>query len=167
MTTTSPLDLSIPADEPVIRFTRFVRAPRGLVFAAFTEAEHLRRWWGPSILENVVCEVDLRVGGGYRIVQRAPDGQEFGFHGEYLEIDAPRRVVSTFVFEGAPDHPAVETVVLEETAGGTMVRAETRHDSLSSRDAHVASGMEPGLRESYERLDALLEARAGLGTAPA
>jgi uncharacterized protein YndB with AHSA1/START domain len=150
------LDLQIPPEEPVIRYSRLLRAPRDLVFRVFTEPEHLRRWWGPSILENVVCEIDLRVGGGYRIVQRAPDGQEFAFRGEYLELDPPRRVVSTFVFEGAPDHEAVETLVLEEIDGGTMVYAETRHDSLTSRDAHVASGMEVGLRESHDRLDQLL-----------
>lgn len=153
-----PLDLDVPADEPVIRYSRFLRAPRELVFRVFTEPEHLRRWWGPRVLENVVCEVDLRVGGGYRIVQRAPDGQEFAFHGRYRELDPPRRVVSTFVFEGAPDHPAVETLVLEEADGGTLIHVETRHDSLSSRDAHVASGMEAGLRESHERLDDVLAA---------
>jgi uncharacterized protein YndB with AHSA1/START domain len=154
--TAARLELSIPADEPVIRFERFVRAPRPLVFTAMTKPEHLRKWWGPRILENVVCEIDLRVGGGYRIVQRAPDGQEFGFHGEYREIDPPHRVVSTFVFDGAPDQVAVETVTLDEVDGGTMLRGETRHASLTAWDAHVASGMESGLRESYQRLDALL-----------
>jgi uncharacterized protein YndB with AHSA1/START domain len=130
------------------------------VFRVFTEPERLRNWWGPRVLQNVVCEVDLRVGGGYRIVQRAPDRQEFAFRGEYRELDPPRRVVSTFVFEGAPDHQAVETLVLEEADGGTMIHVETRHDSLASRDAHVASGMEVGLRESHERLDDLLAAGA-------
>ena len=85
--TTTQLVIETPADTPEIRTRRFVKAPPALVFEAWTTAEHLREWWGPRNLQIVLCEVDLRVGGGYRIVHRAPDGQEFGFHGDYREID--------------------------------------------------------------------------------
>lgn len=154
--TTTQLEIRTPADEPVIHTKRFVAAPPALVFDAWTKAEHLRNWWGPRRLEIVECDVDLRVGGGYRIVHRAPDGQEFGFHGEYREIDPPKRLVSTFVFEGMPDHEAVETLTLEEVEGGTMVHGLTVHASLEARDGHVASGMESGMRETFERLDELV-----------
>lgn len=159
---TQTLELDIPPDSPTILIRRFVKAPPELVFTAMTEPRHLRRWWGPRNLELVVCEVDLRVGGGYRFVHRAPDGSEFGFHGSYRELDPPRRVVQTFVYEGAPDHPAVETMELQPVEGGTLLVATSVHDSVASRDAHVASGMEAGMRETYERLDELL---AGLAPA--
>jgi len=149
------LTLDIPTDEPVIRFERFVAAPPELVFRAMTEAEHLPHWWGPRGTRMRACEIDLRVGGSYRFVLAA--GQdEAAFHGTYREIDPPRRVVQTLVYEGAPDHEAVETMTLEAVPGGTLLRGETRHASLGARDDHVASGMEGGMRETYERLDELL-----------
>jgi len=61
--TTTGIELSVPTDEPVIRYRRFVKAPPELMFAMWTEPEHLRNWWGPRELELVLCEVDLRVGG--------------------------------------------------------------------------------------------------------
>ena len=75
--------------EPVITYRRFVPAPPELVFEAWTKPEHLTQWLGPAYLELSVCEIDLRVGGAYRFVHRAPDGTEHGFHGEYLEVVRP------------------------------------------------------------------------------
>ena len=103
---------------------------------------------GPRRLEIVECESDLRVGGAWRIVQRAPDGMEFAFHGEFRELEPPHRRVATFVFEGAPEHEAVETLVLGAVEGGTMLTQSTRHDSVEARDMHVAAGMEGGILES-------------------
>jgi hypothetical protein len=88
MTTHTPsIDLDVPAGEPVIRFNRFVAAPPDLVFRMFTEPEHLRRWWGPRYLELVVCDVDLRAGGPFRFVSRAPDGGEHPFSGEFVAVE--------------------------------------------------------------------------------
>jgi uncharacterized protein YndB with AHSA1/START domain len=155
MTTKTALQIDAPADQPVIRTTRFLAAPPELVFEAWTEPDHLRKWWGPRSLEIVVCEVDLRVGGPWHMVHRAPDGKEFGFHGEYREIDRPNRLVATWVFEGVPDEEAVETMTFEAVDGGTMARGTSRYSSIEARDAQLASGMESGMVESYERLDEL------------
>lgn len=159
MTAPNPqtLELEVPADEPVIRFQRFFAAPRDLLFRVMTAPEHMRHWWGPRSMELVSAEVDLRVGGAYRLVQRAPDGQEFVFRGEYREIDAPRRVVQTSVFEGWPGAESVDTMEFEGVEGGTLCRGEVRHSSVENRDGHVNSGMEPGMRETYERLDELVQ----------
>ena len=135
---------------------RVVEAPRELVWDLFTKPEHLKRWWGPRVLTLVVCEVDLRVGGSYRFVQRAPDGQEFGFRGVYREISRPERIVNTFVFELLPDHEALQTLVLEDQGDKTLVHTTTLHQSVADRDAHLASGMEPGMRDTYARLDELI-----------
>ena len=130
---------------------------RALVFDAFTKPEHLRRWLGPHALTWVVCESDLRVGGGYRWVQRGPDGQEYTFHGTFKEIARPERIVRTFVFEAFWDDEALETLTLEERGGKTTATTLTVHKTIRARDAHLASGrMEAGMTEGYERLDGLL-----------
>jgi uncharacterized protein YndB with AHSA1/START domain len=159
-TTNAETEITTPPGEPVIHIRRFLQAPPQLVYRACTECDMLRRWWGPRRLEVAECDVDLRVGGAWRIVHRAPDGMEFGFHGVFLELDPPHRRVSTFVYEGAPDAEATETFVLEEVDGGTLLTATTVHSSVAARDMHVASGMEEGIVDSYLRMDELF---AGLG----
>jgi uncharacterized protein YndB with AHSA1/START domain len=154
--TSAKTEMTIPPGEPTITIRRFFNAPPATVYRACTDPECLRRWFGPRRLENIESTADLRVGGTWRIVQRAPDGTEFAFHGEFLDLDPPSRRVATFVFEGAPEHEAVETMVLEPKEGGTMLTTTTRHDSVEARDMHVASGMEEGARESIERLDELV-----------
>ena len=156
--TNTETEITTPAGEPIIEVRRFFSAPPELVYRACTESEYLRRWWGPRRLEVSECEMDLRVDGSWRIVHRAPDGAEFAFHGEFLELEPPRRRVATFVYEGAPEHEAVETLVLEATEGGTMLTSTTRHSSVEARDMHVASGMEEGIVDSNERLAELLAA---------
>ena len=86
-------------------------APRDLVFRACTEPDLVARWWGPRYLTNIVKEHDARPGGSWRIVQRAPDGTEHGFHGVFHLIEPPSRIVRTFEYEGAPGHVVLEHVV--------------------------------------------------------
>jgi uncharacterized protein YndB with AHSA1/START domain len=148
-----PLTIEVPPDEPLIVWRRFVQAPPHVVFDAWTRPEHLRNWWGPRWLELLVCEVDLRVGGGYRFVQRAPDGAEHSFHGTYLEIDPPRRLVTTFVYEGGRGHEAVDAIDFEPVTGGTLLHGRSEHDSIDARDAHVEAGMEEGMADALTRLD--------------
>jgi uncharacterized protein YndB with AHSA1/START domain len=135
---------------------RIVDAPRALVFEAFTKCEHLKRWMGPASLTMVSCETDLRVGGRYRFVFRAPDGSEVGFSGEFREIARPERVVRTFVFEPMPDKEALETLTLEEHDGKTTITTLTMHKTVEDRDGHVRSGVDKGMTEGYARLDELL-----------
>ena len=154
--TTKETEIETPAGEPVIRVRRFFKAPPELVYKACTEADYIRRWMGPRHLEVSECQVDQRVGGTWRLVHRAPDGAEFVFYGELLELDPPRRRVGTFVWEGAPEDEAVETMELEAVEGGTLLTTTMVHSSVAARDMHVANGMEGGVVESYERLDELV-----------
>jgi uncharacterized protein YndB with AHSA1/START domain len=149
-------EIVTPPGEPVIHIRRFFNAPPELVYRALTEPEYIRRWFGPQRLEVTLCEADLRVGGTWRVIQCAPDGTEFAFHGEFLELDPPRKRVGTFVWEGAPDHVATETFVCEPAEGGTMVTTTMVHDSVEARDMHVANGMEGGIIVSHLRVDELL-----------
>ena len=150
--------LEIIAEPGKTSFTtrRVVDAPRALVFEAFTKCEHLERWMGPSSVTMVSCESDLRAGGRYRFVFRAPDGNEVGFSGEFREVTPPERVVRTFVFEPIPDAAALETLELEEHDGRTTIKTTTVHKTVENRDGHVQSGLDKGMAEGYARLDELL-----------
>jgi uncharacterized protein YndB with AHSA1/START domain len=139
-----------------IALTRVFDAPRDLVFEAHTSCEHMSQWWGPRKYEMVSCEIDFRPGGTWRIVHRGPDGEEYGFHGEYREIVRPERIVWTFEFDGFPGQVTVETLTLEEHNGKTTVTGTSLFDTAEARDQMLQSGMESGASESYERLDEYL-----------
>ncbi len=151
------LTLALP-DERTMRIVREFDAPAEAVFEAFSNPEHVRRWWGCAAFDMPTCEIDFRPGGSWRFVQRSSVGEEFPFRGEYREIDRPHRLVQTFTYdvEGARDHPAVETYTFEERGGRTLLVNTLVHDSAESRDGHLHSGMESGARESLDRLETLL-----------
>lgn len=159
----SPLEMTVPAGEPVIEYRRLLAAPPELVFRVFTEPEHLVHWRGPRELRMVACEIDLRAGGRYRYVHRAPDGGEHAFRGEYLEVRPPHRLVSTFEYEGAPGAVATETVFFQPAGEGMLVISRSVLPSLEARDLYLASGAERGLTDSFHRLDAHLAGAAREG----
>jgi uncharacterized protein YndB with AHSA1/START domain len=149
-------DVSTPSDQE-IRMVRVFNAPRALVFEAMTRPEHIVRWWG-RLGEGYsvpVCEVDLRVGGRWRFVNRHPKG-EAAFHGEYLEIDPPARVVFTEIFEEFPDSPSVVTSELVEEGRRTRLIATVRYPSQTVRDIVLGTGMAKGAGISYDRLEDLV-----------
>lgn len=133
--------------------SRIFEAPRELVFEVCTQPRHMSQWWGPRRLSLPVCEMEARAGGRYRFVQRDEDGNEYGFSGEFKEIVAPERVVMTQVYDPYPDHPMLVSLTFEDLgAGRTRLVDRMRFDSVESRDATIAAGMEAGARESYDRL---------------
>lgn len=151
-----PTTIEIESDR-VLVITRTFAAPRRVVFAALTKPEHVRLWYGCDAMTMTVCEIDLRVGGRWRYVLRMPDGSEHGFHGEYREIVAPERIVSTENYEPiGPGHEMIATATLEEHAGRTTLRNHLFYQSKEDRDGHLQSGMEGGLREAHERLAAVI-----------
>ncbi|MGO9503204.1 MAG: SRPBCC domain-containing protein [Streptosporangiaceae bacterium] len=86
------------------------------MFRAWTAPEHLRHWRAPRGFELVVCDVDLRAGGGCRFVHRAPDGSQHAFRCRYRGIEPPSRLVSTFTCEAAPETEALDEVTFEDNA---------------------------------------------------
>ena len=149
--------VTTPSDTE-IHMTRLFDAPRALVFEAMTKPEHIREWWG-RLGEGYsvpVCEVDFRIGGRWRFVNRHPRG-DAAFHGEYREIAAPERVVFTEIFEAFPDTVSVVTSMLTEEAGKTRLTVTVRYPSLEVRNAVVESGMARGAGISYDRLEDLVE----------
>ena len=153
----SKLTVTTPSDREIV-MTRVFDAPRDLVFEAHSSCEHMTNWWGPRKYDFASCEIDFRPGGKWRIVHRGPDGEEYGFHGEYREIVPPERITWTFEFEGWPGQVAVETLTLEEHDGKTTITATSVYDTVEARDAMIESGMESGAAESFDRLDEYLEA---------
>ena len=150
------LTVTTPSDREIV-MTRTFDAPRGLVWEALSKPEHMREWWGPRGFTMPVCEIDLRVGGAYRFVQKGPDGAEYGFRGEYREIVPPERIGWTFEFEGTPGSISVDTMTLTEEDGKTTITSTSVFDSVEQRDGMLQSGMETGAAETYDRLAELLE----------
>lgn len=154
MKNTGTLKVTTPTDREIV-LTREFNAPRHLVYEAFTTPELLRRWFGPHGWSLSTCEVDLRVGGGFRFVMRGPDGQEMGMRGTYRELDPPDRSVHVESFDDYPGESIV-TAVFVEANGRTTMTATVLYESKEVRDAVIASGMEHGAAESYDRLAELL-----------
>jgi uncharacterized protein YndB with AHSA1/START domain len=150
--------VTTPSDQE-IRMTRLFSAPRQFVFEAMTRPEHVKQWWG-RLGEGYsvpVCEIDLRVGGAWRFVNRHPKGEAV-FYGEYREITPPSRLVFTEIFEQFPDSVSVVTTELTDEDGKTRMTATVRYPSLDVRDMVLASGMSHGAGISYDRLDDLVAA---------
>jgi uncharacterized protein YndB with AHSA1/START domain len=128
-------------------------APRELVFDAHVNPKILPLWWGWRESHTEVVEMDVRVGGKWRLVSRTKDGQEIVFFGEYREITPPEKFVNTFGFEGMPGEPGEEAYSFTDLGNSrTLLRV---HSWITSKD-EVDPGMEEGANESYDKLDELL-----------
>ena len=163
-TTNSKAQVSLPSDTEV-RVTRDFKAPRELVWRAHTEPTLFQRWIGGYPGWSMpVCKMDVRPGGTYRWSWRSDeDGKEFGFHGDYREVDAPGKIVQAEYFDpgsfgGAmpTNTPAIIRTTFTETNGITTLVVLMDYGSKEARDAAVSTGMTDGMETSYERLDTLV-----------
>jgi uncharacterized protein YndB with AHSA1/START domain len=163
MRNTGTLTVTTPTDRDIV-LTRVFDAPRRLVFDACTRPELLRRWFGPRGYQLTECDVDLRIGGAWRFVVRAPDGSEMVLRGVYREIVTPERLVHTESNEDCYAEDGAEALVtktLEEHDRRTTLTSVIRYPSREVRDAVIASGMEHGVAEGLDRLAELLAETAG------
>lgn len=159
MKNTGTLTITTPGDREVL-LTRVFDAPRELVFDAFSKPEILKRWFGPHGYSLVVCEVDLRVGGGWRFILQGPDARKMGMRGVYREIKRPERSVHVESFDDYPGESIVTTVFTEKN-GKTTMQATVLYASKEVRDAVIQMGMEHGAAESYDKLAAALASPNG------
>lgn len=142
-----------------ITMTRRFAAPAAMVFEAWTNPALLRRWLlGPPGWTMPVCEVDFRVGGTYRYEWRNEQGQTMGVGGVYREIDPPHRFVATERFDEAwyPGESLI-TISFAEKDGETEMMTTMRYESTAARDGVLKSPMEGGVKQSYDRLAAIVE----------
>lgn len=161
-TSSSTTTLTMPSDREIV-MTRVFDAPRELVFRAHTDPTLIPQWWGQRSSTTIVDKMDVRPGGVWRFVQRQGDGIEYGFHGEYHEVVPPERLVNSFEFEGMPGHVVVDTAVFEALPDGkTRLTVTSLFASVEDRDGMLASGMEGGANETWDRLAEWLATSANL-----
>ena len=155
-TRTHETEIDLDPKLPIVRITREFDAPPEKVFRAHTDPDVIVRWLGPRDLEMKLDHCDCRTGGSYRYLHTR-DGDEFWFHGSFHEVRPSELIVQTFTYEGAPDSVSLEKMAVEDLGDGrTRLVVTSMVDSFEARDAMVASGMEHGIREGYERLDEVL-----------
>jgi uncharacterized protein YndB with AHSA1/START domain len=150
--TTYNATVTLPADDQIL-ITREFDASKELVYRAWTTPELVKRWFGGNHGEVVSAEIDLRVGGQWRYVTSDGAGRDAAFHGEYREIVPGERIVSTEVYEGAPDGEALNTLTLTERDGRTIMTVLIQHQSQAIRDAVLQAGMEAGMNAALDKLE--------------
>lgn len=136
--------------------SRTIDGPARLVYEAWTKPELFMRWWVPKAapIKLLSCELDVRVGGGYRLVFAAGE-QTMAFFGRYLEVTPCARLVWTNDEDG-PDAGAVTTVTFDERDGKTLVTVHDLHPSKEALDAAIASGSTEGMPAQLDQLDELM-----------
>ena len=146
---------TVYADGAEFVMERVFDAPRELVWQALTDPARIPRWWGKREHTMTVEEMDVRVGGRWRWVAHTPDG-DAPFSGEYLEIEAPGRLVNTEMFDVPPfnaGEPAIVIQTLEDVDGKTKLTSRSRFPSAEALEGALATGMVGGAIESWDRLE--------------
>lgn len=150
---------STEAESREVTITRIVDAPRDLVFDAWTDAEHIARWWGREGFTVPECTSDPRPGGSLTIVMRGPDGADYPITGIYREVVWPERIVvesSALGEDGEPVLEAVQTVTFTDHDGKTEITVHARAVALVPRAVAMLGGMEAGWTQSLQCLDDFL-----------
>jgi uncharacterized protein YndB with AHSA1/START domain len=150
--------------ERSVSITRILKAPRDLVWRAWTDIEMLKQWWGPEQFTNPVVEGDVKVGGVMHITMHGPKGTPFDMDmpmvKRYREIVPGRKLV----FENEPIGPngerlleGVTTVTFSDHPDGTLMEMTTDAKALAPMAVGMLQGMEPGWAQSFDKLARLLE----------
>lgn len=147
-----------PGKQEVFSTCEFA-APRELVYRLYTDPALIPEWWGPAYLTTEVEVMDVYPGGRWRFIQRAPDGGVHPFNGVYHLVEAPRRLIYTFEYEGTPGQVILDTVTFEEKENKTLLNIHSVYPSVAERDGMVHESMESGAAEAMERLEKLILAR--------
>lgn len=160
MTVPTKHETEIVADPnlPTIQIVREFDAPRERVFSAFTDPELVVQWQGPRSTTTRIDTWECHTGGRYRYVS-IHDGTEYPFYGSFHEVRPDERIVQTFTYEDYPDSVSLETATFERLDGDrTQATMLSVVESIEARDGMIASGMETGVVEGFEKLDDLLAA---------
>lgn len=159
---TNPLIVNAPDGLPFVEFEREFDAPVEAVFEAHRDPALVRQWLGPHGYEMEIENYDFETGGSYRYRHRNDKGEEYAFRGVFHVVRENEFAVQTFEFEGFPDVVSLDHMTFEDLgAGRTRLRGYSVFPSLEARDGMVASGMERGMSEGYDRLEDLLPSQTG------
>ncbi|TFW00266.1 SRPBCC family protein [Orlajensenia leifsoniae] len=155
-TTTNALTVTAPEGVQYVDFVREFDYPVEAVFNAHRDPALVAQWLGPRDLEMEIEEYDFRTGGRYRYVHGRGD-EKYGFNGVFHVVRENEFAVQTFEFEGYPDVVALDSMRFIDLGNGrTRLEGHSVYPTQEARDGMVASGMETGMREGYERLEDLL-----------
>jgi uncharacterized protein YndB with AHSA1/START domain len=146
--------------EPGLPFVDVVRefdAPVSALYRAHTDPDLFARWTGPRGLTMEIHEFDASTGGRWQYVSTDPAGTAYGFRGVFHTVEPNTSIVQTFEYDGTPGEVSLGIARFEDLGNGRCrVMSRSVFPSVESRDGMVASGMEYGVREGYERLDELV-----------
>lgn len=156
MTTHNPVTVTAQPGVPFVDIVRELEAPVADVYRAYTQPELVAQWLGPRDLAMEITEYDVRAGGKWAYIHTDPAGTPYGFSGVFHSVQ-PDRIVQTFEFDGYPGHISLESVTFVDLGGRTRVEIHSVYQSQEDRDGMIASGMERGMTEGFERLDDVLE----------
>jgi uncharacterized protein YndB with AHSA1/START domain len=144
-------------------FEREVDVPPEKVWAAWTQPEHLKRWFAPAPFTTPACAIDLRPGGIFRTVMRSPEGEEFGGDGCFLDVVENRRLIWTsalgpaFRPNAAEDLPFTAIISIEPTSSGSRYTAVAMHSDAATRGRHDEMGFHEGWGATLDQLVALVK----------
>ena len=140
--------------DTILEVRRVIRAPRERVFQAWTTPADVKRWSAPGPIEVVLSEIDLRVGGRYKLNMREPDGTPHDAYGEYREVNPPRRVVYTWNWVQEPDVRNTIVTVEFNDLGERGTEVVLRHEGLTPKQAASHTG---GRTSILEKMEAALQ----------
>jgi uncharacterized protein YndB with AHSA1/START domain len=153
----SEAEIVADPEVPKVTITREFNAPPERVYRAWAEPDLVRQWMGPRSIDMEIDTWDCRTGGAYRYTAMR-DGEEVArFYGSFHEARPGERLVQTFTYDGMPDAVSLETLTFEPLEGGRCrIVGVSVVDSMQAQAAMMASGMEVGVNEGYEKLDEML-----------
>lgn len=163
-------NMTVKVEGQELILVRVFNAPRELVFKTFSEAEHLKHWWGPRGWTLTVCNVDFRPGGIWHYCMKCMDKNQGDFYGYeswgkavYKEIVEPEKIVYVDYFSDAEGNEAegmpstLITMTFEEHEGKTKLVNRAQYASAEALKSVMEMGMEQGITETWDRLDEHLQ----------
>ena len=141
---------------PFVDVVREFDAPAAAVFRAHTDRNLFAQWTGPRSIKMDSLELDATSGGRWKYVFRGEGDMDFSFFGVFHTVQSNALIIQTFEFNLAPNQVGISTTSFDEVNGCTRLTVHEVYPSVEARDAAMASGMEHGIIEGYERLDEIL-----------
>ncbi len=159
MTMTHPTTITAAPGLPFVDVVREFDASPAAVFRAHIDRELFAKWTGPRNMQLDDVDLDATSGGRWRFAFRAGDSDmQMSFSGIFHRVEPNELIIQTFEFSLAPNQVGISSTTFEEVNGRTRLTLHEVYPSVEARDAAMASGMDHGIIEGYERLDEILAA---------
>ena len=153
------MNAAAPFGERAVTLTRVYDAPRELVWRAWADPKHMAQWFGPRGFSSSVPELDVRVGGAFRIVMHGPDGNDYPMKGVFREVEPPTRLVFASIAVDNDGNHLLEgetTVFLEDDGGKTRLTVHSHARGLVPASPQMLAGMEAGWNQSLDKMGDIL-----------